>query len=303
MRSHRLGRTGLDVSVVSLGTVELGLDYGIRRDGECLRPNESVAAELLNVALDSGVNLIDTARAYGSAESIIGRAIGHRRGEYFLVSKVKPQPGRRARVAQLVEESLRELHTDYIDIMMMHCGEDALEPDATTIEALDELRGQGKIRFLGSSVYGEPSAMAAIQSGFIHCVEIAWNLLDRRPETHVVEAASKNGVGVIVRSVLLKGALTSRYRLLSEKLSPLKHAIEQLAEIAGSVDALPALAYRYILTHAEAHTALIGTACQKELKAAIDYAERGPLDACTIAAIHRVELKEQRWLNAGEWPA
>src|SRR5882757_1318545 len=98
MRLRRLGRTSLDVSVISLGTVELGLDYGIERDGESLRPNESVAAELLNAALDSGVNLIDTARAYGSAESIIGRAIGHRRSEYVLVSKVKPHPGDPARV-------------------------------------------------------------------------------------------------------------------------------------------------------------------------------------------------------------
>ena len=86
--THLLGRTGISVSRIALGTVELGLDYGIAGAGDHRRPDEAAAAKLLNHALDIGVTFIDTARMYGEAEAIIGRAIGHRRSEFVLASKV-----------------------------------------------------------------------------------------------------------------------------------------------------------------------------------------------------------------------
>src|SRR5215475_14557030 len=90
MRYKRLGRTNLKISELALGTVELGLDYGIASDGEARRPAESDARDLLHFALDCGINLIDTARAYGVAERIIGCALKDRRQEYILASKVLP---------------------------------------------------------------------------------------------------------------------------------------------------------------------------------------------------------------------
>ena len=90
MNYRRLGRTGLRVSEIGLGTVELGLDYGVPVAGEHLRPPEEHAARLLNRALDLGVNFIDTARAYGASEEIIGRALKGRRNEYILASKLAP---------------------------------------------------------------------------------------------------------------------------------------------------------------------------------------------------------------------
>lgn len=88
MNYRRLGRTNLQVSEISLGTVELGMDYGIPVQGEQRRPSEADAARTLNCALDLGVNLIDTARAYGNSEAIIGRALKSRRNEYILATKI-----------------------------------------------------------------------------------------------------------------------------------------------------------------------------------------------------------------------
>src|SRR5262249_35380627 len=92
MRRRVLGRTSIPASEISLGTVELGMDYGIAAAGETLRPDEAEAARLLHHALDLGINLIDTAPAYGNSEEIIGRAISSRRSQFYLVSKVQTFP-------------------------------------------------------------------------------------------------------------------------------------------------------------------------------------------------------------------
>src|SRR5579872_5720532 len=112
MRNRILGRTGLAISELSLGTVELGLAYGIAAPGETLKPGEQQAAALLHTALDRGINLIDTARAYGESERIIGRVLKSRRREFVLLSKVRP--GRAEEVRRSVRESLSNLQTDVI---------------------------------------------------------------------------------------------------------------------------------------------------------------------------------------------
>jgi aryl-alcohol dehydrogenase-like predicted oxidoreductase len=301
MRRRILGRTGLQVSELSMGTVELGLDYGIAAAGERLRPEEKEAAALLHFALDSGINLIDTARAYGESERIIGRALKGRRREYVLVSKVKA--GRPEEVRGRVEESLTELQTDSVDVMMIHSGAEKIQPDSDTLVELQRQRESGKFRFLGVSVYGADAALSAIECGWFDCLEIAYSVLDRRPETGVLEAARRNNIGIIARSVLLKGALTSRYQFLPPELASLKSAIERLAQNASSVHALPSLAYRYVLSHEPPHSALVGSASRAELSACLAYAAQGPLEPDQIQAVQAVQLEDERWLNPGNWPA
>jgi aryl-alcohol dehydrogenase-like predicted oxidoreductase len=296
VRTRELGRTGLTVSQLALGTVELGLDYGI---GTALKPAEQDASDLLHYALDQGITVIDTARAYGSAERIIGQTLEERRDEYVLVSKVKSAPGE---VETLVEASLRELRTDRIDVMMLHCGFDSrLDEDA--LGALERCRDAGKLRFIGASVYGMEAAMNAIRSARCDCIEIAYSVLDRRPESEVLAAADAAGVGVIARSVLLKGALSVRYRDLAAGLESLQSCVERLAAIAGSIDLLPEFAYRYVLSRRPPHCALVGTSSREELRAAVCFAEKGPLPAEQVRAAQKVELDDERWLNPGHWPS
>ena len=305
MEYRRFGRTGLRVSAISLGTVELGMDYGIRSGAERLRPDESDAAALLHFALDSGINLIDTARAYGASEGIIGRALRQRRGEYILVSKVKPCPGRPAQVRSQVEQSLCELQTSWLDVMMLHCGNEP-EPDAESAGVLAEMRDAGRLRFVGASVYGPAAALAAIRSGRFDCIEIAYSVLDRRPEAEVLAAAREHDVGVIARSVLLKGALTERCRLLPAALEPVKRSVAKLAVIAGmnagSSASLPEFAYRYVLGSEPPHSALVGTASRAELEECLQFAAHGPLAPEQILAAQSVRVDDERWLNPGNWP-
>lgn len=302
MIRKRLGRTNLQVSALSLGTVEIGLDYGISEGGETRRPSEQDAHDLLHFALDHGINLIDTARAYGDAEAIIGRALKTRRSEYILASKVMPKPEIPSLVRTQLEESLVALQTDRIDIMMIHSRAEQIDPDRDTFKPIAEARREGLVRFIGTSVYGPEAAERAVECGWFDCIEVGYNPLDRRIESGVTDLAEKRDVGVIARSVLLKGALSERCALLPEALEPLKRCIAQLALVAGSVQKLPELAYRYVCSKSVPHSALAGTASKAELAACIDYLALGPLAEDQTCAIRSVRLEDERFLNPGNWP-
>jgi len=297
VRKRRLGRTGLEVSEISLGTAELGMDYGIGAS----KPSESEAAALLHGAVDLGINLLDTARAYGDAEAVIGRHLAHRRNEFILVSKVAA--GGRRSVESMVEQSLRDLRTDYIDIVLVHCGYGAVA-DPDTIAALLDCQSAGKVRHLGASVYGEQAAVASMEGEWCRCIEIAYSALDRRPEANTLQRASALDVGVIARSVLLKGALTPRWSILPDAFRPLTDEVKRVMTAIGTDAAeLPRYAYRYVLSHAAVGSALVGTAKIRELEAAAHAAQEGVLDSGTIARLRTLQCLGEEWLNPGHWPA
>jgi len=307
---RRLGRTNLAVSAISLGTVEIGMSYGIAAEGAARPPAEGEAARLLHRALDLGVNFVDTARAYGESEAIIGRALKSRRREFVLCSKVLSYQGEnlgaselRERVTGSVHASLRALQTDAIDIMMIHSAPTEVIRCGGLTGILEDLRQAGCFRFIGASVYGEEAALAAIESGCFDCLQIAYSVLDRRPEARVLPAAVEKDVGLVARSVLLKGALTYRCRFLPEELRPLREAAERLAQAAGvGVEGLPEIAYRYVLGREVPQTVLVGTGDAAELEAAVRYAGREPLDAAILERLRAIAVENENHLNPGTWP-
>jgi 1-deoxyxylulose-5-phosphate synthase len=311
MRYRALGRTGFEVSEISLGTVEIGMPYGIAENGNVPVPDETAASRLLNHALDLGINFIDTARAYGESEAIIGRALRSRRSEFVLASKVVSPHGQdlppaevRSLTSASVRESLRLLQTDHIDLLMIHCRADEIVPHETVLETLHTLQNEGSVLKIGASVYGEEAASAAIRHGGYDCLQVAYSVLDRRLESMVFALAAEAGVGMVARSVLLKGALTDRYRHLPAALSSLKSTVRQMDELAMRERmTLPQMAYRYVVSHAMPQTALVGTANIAELEQVIGFAAGGPLSAKQIADIHSVPMPDPHDLNPGNWPA
>jgi aryl-alcohol dehydrogenase-like predicted oxidoreductase len=292
------------VSRVALGTVALGLDYGIPTQGAKLRPEAADAAQLLNCALDMGIKLIDTARSYGESEEIIGAAIGHRRQEYVLATKVTPTPCEPHRVHESVHASLRALRTDVIDLVQIHCGATDREPDACTTDALLELKRSGAIRHLGASVYSEESGEAAMASGHFDCLQVAYSALDRRIETTLLPAAVEESMGILARSVLLKGALTDRVESLPDELAPLKKAARELARLAASeVECLPELAYRYALSNPAIDSVLAGVTSIRELEQALLWAARGELSPTLLDVIRATPMLAEKLLTPAFWPS
>lgn len=309
MNYRRLGRTGLKVSEVGLGTVELGLEYGIPEGEAPRRPSREDAARVLNQALDSGINFIDTARAYGASEEIIGWALASRRRECILASKVlcsgcegQGRAEMRTYVANSVRQSLAALQTDVIDLLQLHSVSAEAIRRGEFVGILEELRTAGSIRYLGATTYGEETALAALEDGRYDCIQIAYNMLDREAEARILPLAQAKDVGVVARSVLLKGALTHRYRHLPAHLEELKSAASRLLAIArAESSSLPEFAYQFALAQPAVSTLLVGTAVVDELKAVIDYCGRGPLTAPWEAQVRQVALEDTRQLNPGNW--
>jgi aryl-alcohol dehydrogenase-like predicted oxidoreductase len=285
------------------------MDYGIAAAGETLRPDEAEAAKLLQRALDLGINLIDTARVYGDSEGIIGRAIASRRPEYYLVSKVPTFPDvspgeRQQRMINSVQESLRQLRTEQLDLLLLHTVATDDLGSGELADVLDGIQARGLTRFKGASVYGPCAALAAIGSGRFDCLQIAWNLLDRRMEAEVIRLAAEQNIGLMVRSVLMRGALTDRYQYLPESLAPVRNAVLQCIALARRAGiSLPELAYRYVLSQPGPISALVGTGRIGELEQCAKWAGRGPLDHSLLQAVRRVVIADEALLDLSRWPA
>src|ERR1700722_20353725 len=204
MKMRRLGNTDLLASEVALGTVELGLDYGIQANDGHMRPSEADAIRLLNEALDLGINFIDTARIYGNSEELIAKALKERRREYLLATKISPFSISDSSASDLsghihksVEMSLRMLQTDYVDLLMLHSASPELIQRMELLsEILHRLLRSGLVRYVGASVY-EDAGIDALRCGEFACLQIGYNVLDRRPEETIFPVAEQKGVGII----------------------------------------------------------------------------------------------------------
>ena len=309
MNYRRLGRTNLQVSEISLGTVELGMDYGIPAQGEHRQPSEADAARTLNCALDLGVNLIDTARAYGNSEAIIGRALKSRRSEYILATKIASLSWEgytggelREQVEASITESLRTLQTDIIDLLYIHNATPELIQRGEIVKIMQRAQKVGYARFIGTTTYGEAAPLAVLKDGRFDCVQVAYNLLDREFEERVLPLARANDIGVVIRSVLLKGALTYRYAHLPEELRELRTAVEGINSLCSVQDSnLPELAYRFVLAHPAVSTALVGTGRVHELREIVPFSGCAPLPAEILNTIRETVVSPDQ-LNPGTWP-
>jgi aryl-alcohol dehydrogenase-like predicted oxidoreductase len=302
-----LGRTGLTVSAVSLGTVSLGVDYGIAAPGGFGRPGEDEAIALVCAALDRGVTLIDTAPAYGSSERIVGRAAG-RDPRAVIATKVHSPVGAVAGFGRIVitslESSLRALDRDVLDIVQLHNATLEMIHEGAVTDALLDAKRRGLVRVLGASVYGLEAALAVIGSGTYGVVQVAFSALDQRMAETVMPAAEAAGIGVIVRSAFLKGALTPKAQWLPESLAPVRDAAARVRDLlaGGSWERLPDAAMRFCLSAPHIASVLTGARTLAELDAALAAEAAGPLNPSMLAAAAALALADERLLNPSYWP-
>lgn len=313
MRYQTLGRTGLQVSALALGTVELGLDYGIAAPGSFGRPDEADAIRLVHAALDAGVTFIDTARAYGTSEQVLGKALRGRRHAAVLASKARLTPvdgappageALRGQLRQSLDESLRQLQTDHLDIWQIHQVDAALLAQAAVVaEVFAEARAAGKVRFTGGSTYGADLPLAAIDARIFDMLQVTYSVLDQRLVEAVFPAAAAEGVGVLVRSILLKGALTERADYLPERLAPLRERSRRFRELvaAASLGGSPVqAAIAFGLANPNIHSVLIGVRSEWEL-----HEDLGALDlvlpAELLEQLRALRLDDEDLLNPSTW--
>jgi aryl-alcohol dehydrogenase-like predicted oxidoreductase len=278
MRYRPLGNTGMLVSEVSLGTAALGLDYGFRNSAHYAVPDEREVHRLLHRAVECGINLFDTARGYGEAEARIGRILGDLRPRPLIATKFSATD--RGGIQESVENSLRALRTESIDVLQIHNATTKLLGDGDLFDTIEELKEQGKIRFAGASVYEEPDAMAASACLALSTLQVPYNLLDQSMTPVFRAATERRRLGIIVRSAFLRGVLTERIHEVPEQLAPLRdRALAMLKAMDEPVTRLPELALRFCLSQEAVSTVLLGVRSESELMANIAAADLGPLSA------------------------
>jgi aryl-alcohol dehydrogenase-like predicted oxidoreductase len=222
MKYKKMGRTGLKVSRICLGTLTFGQQIG-----------EAEAIKLIKGALAAGINFLDTANSYAGtkSEEIIGRALKGERNSVVLATKGQQRTGpgpndeglSRKYIMKAVEDSLRRLQTDYIDLYYCHFP-DFETPIEETLRAMDDLVRQGKVLYIGCSNYSVWQICEALRVSEVHdlarfdCVELPYNLLARDVETELLPLCNNEGMGVTVYNPLAGEMLTGRHEFGKQPL-------------------------------------------------------------------------------------
>ena len=219
MKYRRLGKTNLRVSVIGLGTWQFGGEWG----KEFLQ-DEVVA--MLSRARDLGINFIDTAECYGdhTSEALIGGAIHRERDRWVIATKFghkfhgymnRTDERRPDQVVRQLEDSLRALHTDYVDLWQYHSLPDH-EFDQHDLQAtVIKMKEQGKVRHIGNSIsmnIDHRHQTNASPKAQVEVLQLLYNRIDRRPEEYALDAARRMDVGVMARVPLASGFLSGKYK-------------------------------------------------------------------------------------------
>ncbi|MHA6492305.1 aldo/keto reductase [Pseudomonas borbori] len=223
-----LGSTDLLVSPLGLGTVKIGRDQGVKYPNGFSIPDDATVRRLLSQAHDLGINLIDTAPAYGTSETRLGSLLRGQRPQWVIVSKVGEEFDNghshfdysAAHTRFSVERSLKRLETDYIDLLLVHSdGNDvAILRDCGVYETLAELKREGKIRGFGLSGKTVEGGLLALEQG--DCAMVTYNL-NEQGEIPVLDYAEQHGKGI-----LIKKALASGHACLSAGEDPVRASFE-----------------------------------------------------------------------------
>ncbi len=280
MENRRLGGTELQVTSLGYGAMELR------------KVDEKQADSLLNSALDAGINFIDTAPDYGVSEERIGRAIGHRRGEYILASKCGcniPRDGddktqhiwTREMVMHNIELSLKLLKTDHLDLWQIHSATAEEIRNSDVMDAIGEVQRQGKVRAIG---YTAPTNRAP-KCGFQGVVEfLSWDVFDvfqmpycavGRIHEDAITAVARKDAGVIVRGALKPGIAQVHGEADWEKL----WGSAGLDELMDPSESRYGFMLRFAMTHPDFSTIIVGTRDPTHLVENVATAGKGPLSA------------------------
>lgn len=213
MKYTTLGRTGLQVSVVGLGTMVHAGHFGPMKDSESL--------SAIDTALELGVNFIDTSDAYGAgySETLLGNALRGRRDKVILATKggnvmVGPDRGKRnfasAYISRVLEESLKRLQTDHIDLYQLHNPTVDVIENGDVWEVLERAKKDGKIRYYGVSINTIDEGIAAVKDGRSDTIQLEYNLLAQEPAEKIFPLAQQANIGIIARIPLKRGILTGK---------------------------------------------------------------------------------------------
>lgn len=318
MKYRKLGKTGIKISEISLGTWQVGGKWGSGF-------NDALAERIINEAIDAGVNFIDTADVYeaGASEAAVGRVVRSRSEEVFVATKCGRQinphvnEGYTAKVLRkYVEDSLKNTGLECLDLIQLHCPPTEVYYRPEIFELFDRLKDEGKIKNLGVSVEKVEEGLKAIEYINVNTVQIIFNMFRQRPSELFFEQVQKKDIGVIVRVPLASGLLTGKFssdttfdkddhRFFNrdgaafdkgETFSGIPfeiglQAVEELKKVFPGTENLAPIALRWILDFPEVSCIIPGASKVEHLKSNIKAAELHALTEKEKVAVNDIYEK------------
>ncbi len=298
MKKVQLGKSDLMVSEIGLGCMSLGTD-------------KKKAQEIIEVALEEGINYFDTADLYdfGENEAIVGEFLKHVRDDVIIATKVgnrwnESKDGwswdpSKSYIKEAVKRSLHRLQTDYIDLYQLHGGTIA-DPIEETIEAFEELKAEGLIRHYGISSIRPNVIREYVKSSNIASVMMQYSILDRRPEEEALPLLAQNGISVVTRGSVAKGLLSDQFpKKLTEKgfldynQKELQEILPLLKEKLAYARPLEEVALQYNLAHPAVASVVTGASSVEQVRANVQAVSHSSLTTDEIALIQKVTKANQ----------
>lgn len=315
MQYRALGRTGWSVSTIGFGAWAIGGDAWGRTD-------DRESARALHRAIDLGVNFIDTADVYGDghSERLVAQVRRQRSEEIVVATKAgrRLQPHNaagynRENLTAFVERSLRNMNTEALDLLQLHCPPSDIYDTSDVFDVLDDLVRAGKVRYYGVSVEKVDEAVRAVQYPNVQSVQIIFNMFRIAPAEHFFDLARDRGVGILARVPLASGLLTGKFRRdtafaatdhrhfnrrgeafdIGETFSGVDYedglaAVEELGALVPPGASLAQLALRWILMFPEVSTAIPGAKTPRQAEENARAAELEPLSRDAMARVRAV---------------
>jgi aryl-alcohol dehydrogenase-like predicted oxidoreductase len=292
LNERPLGKTELDVSEISLGAWQIG--------GRGYGPVSKADADAtIKAYLEAGGNFIDTARRYGNSEARLGDYFRRNGGRQEVIIASKTHRLAPKAIRQELEESLRRLETDYIDLYYLHAPPDDPDEMHRVLDTYETLKQEGKIRAIGASIKGPDVTKATvdlcrqyIDTGRVDVLMVIYSIF-RQKNADIFAEAAANGVGIVARTVLESGFLTGKYELGHEFDAEDDHRVRWgqervdriLAEgrrlgrwaIAQPYDSLAQVAIRFALDSEEISSVVVGARTAEQIKESLQAASLPPL--------------------------
>jgi aryl-alcohol dehydrogenase-like predicted oxidoreductase len=275
MEMNQLGKTGLQISRLGLGLAQ--------GKHKLTMDDFQDAADVLDVALEAGINFLDTGACYGLSEEFIGRLISHRRGNYILATKCghlvegeEGEPWTPHTIRHSIERSLSRMKTDYLDLIQLHSCSVAILEHGEVIAELERSQKQGLVRFLGYSGDNE-AAEWAVSSGVFDTIQTSFNIVDQRARWNLFKDAKAAGMGTIIKRPIANVSWGA-------KQSPSTYAdtyfergkkMEELGTLPVTFDDPLTLALGFALSYKDVDTAIVGTRDHNHMRANLERVNRG----------------------------
>jgi aryl-alcohol dehydrogenase-like predicted oxidoreductase len=297
MERRQLGKTDMQVSVLGFGGSEIGYEV----------VSEETVAKLLNSALDTGLNVIDTAECYQSSEELIGQAVGHRRQDFYLFTKcghprgIGSEDWSTPSLLESIERSLQRLKTDYLDLIQLHSCSESVLRKGDVISALQTAREKGYSRYIGYS--GDSvAAQFAVECGAFDTLQTSINIADQEALELTLPVAREKQMGVIAKRPIANAAwkeqhkpIDSYHHVYWDRLSKLHYDFIQQRPLEESI----AHALRFTLGVPGVHTAIVGTTKPERWPQNAKMLEAGPLVESEFQAIRERwdDVRSRTWIG------